>query len=374
MTCRGLAQLAAALIVSAWFFPLFAQAPEAPAVPAENGLRGLADIHAYASKAEQMDAVVPACEKLEAAHLEDLAKTKEVTPATRWVAAICPHDDYVYAGQVYVDAVKNVRAKTIILFGVCHRARPLGLKDKLIFDTFKQWRGPYGAIPVSPLREDIQRRLPKDEWLVSDEAQSVEWSVEGIVPWLQYYNRDVTIVSILVPHMDWPRTDAIAKDMGRVLAGLVKEKNLKLGEDVAFVMSCDATHYGDQWDDWAYDPFGCGVEGYVKAQAQDEILVREFLDGTLERGKVQRLAESLVDQKDVTRYKVTWCGRFSVTFGLAALTYMSQDLGRPPLVGVNTGYGTSIALGFLPFEKLGLSATAHENLHHWVSYVAEGYR
>jgi len=357
-----------------WFVPLLAQSPETSGLPAEGDLRGLADTRAYAFKAEQMDAVAPACEKLEAAHLEELAKAKGVTPGSRWVASICPHDDYVYAGQVYVDALKNLRAKTVIVFGVCHRARPLGLKDKLIFDTFKRWRGPYGPIPVSPLREEIQKRLPKEDWVVSDEAQSVEWSVEGIVPWLQYYNRDITIVSILAPHMDWPRTDALAKELGQVLAGLMKEKNLKLGEDLAFVMSCDATHYGDQWDDWAYAPFGCGIEGYIKAQAQDEILVREFLDGALDRGKVQRLAESLVDQKDVAKYKVTWCGRFSVTMGLDTLTYLAEDLGRPPLAGLNTGYGTSIGLGFLPFEKLGLSATAHENLHHWVSYVAEGYR
>lgn len=334
----------------------------------------MADTRAYAYKAEQMDAVVPACEKLEAQHLDALSAAKSVVPDTRWVAAICPHDDYVYAGQIYVDALKNLRAKTVILVGVCHRARPLGLKDKLIFDTFKRWRGPYGPIPVSPLREEIQKRLPKDAWLASDEAQGVEWLVEGILPWLQYYNRDLEIVSILVPHMDWARTDALAKELGKVLADLVKEKNLRLGEDVAFVMSSDATHYGDQWDDWAYAPFGCGVDGYVKAQAQDEILVREYLDGALERGRVQRLAESLVDQKDVSRYKVTWCGRFSVTMGLDTLSYLSENLGRPPLTGVNSGYGTSIGLGFLPFENLGLSATAHQNLHHWVSYVAEGYR
>lgn len=218
------------------------------------------------------------------------------------------------------------------------------------------------------------RRLPTGDYVVHDEAQQVEWSVEGIVPWLQYGERDVNIVSILVPYMAWPRMDALAKDLGTALAQIVKERKLVPGEDVAFVMSCDATHYGDQWDDWSYEPFGSTVEGYVKAQAQDQCLVNWYLDGELDRPKMQRLSETLVDQADLTRYKVTWCGRFSVPMGLTAMTYMTEALGRPPLKGLNLGYGTSIGFGFLPFEKLGMGATAHENLHHWVSYVAEAYR
>ena len=351
-----------------------AQTTAGDGVPPKDGLRGLADVHGFATTAKQMDAIVPYCRKLEANRLRAVDNDLGLGPAARWVAAVCPHDDYVYAGQVYVDALSHLKAQTVILFGVCHKAKQFGLRDKLVFDSYREWRGPYGPVSVSPLREEIMKRLGAEDCVVSDEAQQSEWSVEAIVPWLQYENRKVSIVSILVPYMDWQRLDALARRLGKAIAGVVEERGLSLGGDVAFVMSTDATHYGDQWDDWSYAPFGCSVDGFIKAQAQDEWLIRWYLDGKLDRLKMERLSETLVDQSDVTRYKVTWCGRFSVPLGLTTMTYLMEDLGLPSLVGTNLGYGTSIGYGFLPFDKLGLSATAHENLHHWVSYVAEGYR
>jgi AmmeMemoRadiSam system protein B len=365
------------VMVMAWCaagLPPRAQTMGGDGVPPRDGLRGLADVHGFATKPEQMDAIVQFCRKLEAERLTSLDKALGLGSDARWVAAVCPHDDYVYAGQVYVDALSRLQAKTVILFGVCHKARQFGLEDKLVFDSYTTWRGPYGPVSVSPLREEIMKLLPAEDYVVSDVAQQSEWSVEAIVPWLQHENRQVAIVSILVPYMRWQRLDDLARNLGKALAGVVKKQGLSLGNDLAFVMSTDATHYGDQWDDWAYSPFGCSVDGYLKAQAQDECLIRWYLDGKLDRLKMQRLSETLVDQDDVTRYKVTWCGRFSVPLGLTAMTYLMEDLGLPPLEGANLGYGTSIGYGFLPFDKLGLSATAHENLHHWVSYVAEGYR
>ena len=290
------------------------------------------------------------------------------------MAAICPHDDHVYAGPVYVPALKNLQAKTVVVFGVCHKAKSLGLRDRLVFDDFERWRGPYGPVPVSPLRQEIQKRLPQEDWVVSREAHSAEWSVEGIVPWLQYYNREVSIVPVLVPHMDWARTQTLADALGKAFAQVAAEKGLKLGEDLAFVMSCDGVHYGDQPEGWDYAPFGCGVEGYLKAVAQDHLLVRDTLEGPLERERVHRLAESLVDQGDVYRYKVTWCGRFSVTLGLSTLDALTRLLKRAPLEGSFVGYGTSVGLGLQPFDKVGLEPTAPANLHHWVSYLAIGYR
>jgi MEMO1 family protein len=340
-----------------------------------GGVRPMVEHRGFATTPKQMDALVPYCEKLEAGHLKALDEADGLTDKTRWIAAVCPHDDHVYAGQIYYDALHNLHAKTVILFGVCHQAKKWGLKDKLIFDDFKAWQEPFGDVPVSPLREEIMKALPKGDYVVHDEAQASEWSVEGIVPWIQYANRDVKIVSILVPYMDWQRSDKLAADLGKVLAKIVKEHKLVLGKDLAFVMSTDGTHYGDQWSDgWHYDPFGCTADGYIQAMGQDHTLIRWYLDGDLNLHKLQRLAETLVNQKDVYEYKVTWCGRFSVPLGLASMCHMTADLGRPPLKGVNTGYGTSIGLGFLPFEKMGLEATAHENLHHWVSYIAEGYR
>lgn len=321
-----------------------------------------------------MNAVVTRCEKLASEGAGSPSSGGPAGAPAPWAASICPHDDHIYAGPVYVAALKGLRAKTVVVFGVCHKAKALGLRDRLVFDDFERWRGPYGPVPVSSLREEIEQRLPREDWVVSREAHATEWSVEGILPWLQYYSREVTILPILVPHMDWTRTQALAGDLGQVLAEVVRERGLKLGEDVAFVMSCDGVHYGDQPEGWDYAPFGCGVEGYLKAVAQDHLLARDTLEGPLDPEKPRRLAESLVDQKDVYRYKVTWCGRFSVTLGLASLDALTRRLGRAPLDGTLSGYGTSVALGLQPFDAVGLGPTAPANLHHWVSYLAVVYR
>ena len=117
--------------------------------------------------------------------------------------AIAPHDDYAYAGLMYPLVLRNVAASVVIIFGVAHKARQLGLEDQLVFDSFTHWPGPYGDIAVSPLREKIMAALPEGSYRVSDEMQSIEHSVEAKLPFLQHYNRSVEFVPILVPYMSF---------------------------------------------------------------------------------------------------------------------------------------------------------------------------
>ena len=76
------------------------------------------------------------------------------------IGAICPHDDYLYAGRGYVHVMREVKAPRVILFGVSHTARRRGIQDKLIFDDFSAWKSAYGNCPVSPMREEIVAALP----------------------------------------------------------------------------------------------------------------------------------------------------------------------------------------------------------------------
>ena len=60
--------------------------------------------------------------------------------------AICPHDDYSLAGLLYYSVLKDVKAKTVILFGVAHKARMLGVENKLVFGHYSNWKTPQGSI------------------------------------------------------------------------------------------------------------------------------------------------------------------------------------------------------------------------------------
>lgn len=87
----------------------------------------------------------------------------------QWKAAICPHDDYKYAGRLYYESLKGINANTIILIGVAHRARNFQLQDKIIFGDFTHWKSPYGDLKVSDLNSEIMAQLPQSSYLVHND-------------------------------------------------------------------------------------------------------------------------------------------------------------------------------------------------------------
>ena len=89
--------------------------------------------------------------------------------------------------------------------------------------------------------------------------------------------------------------------------------------------------------------------------------------------KVRELSNYLVDEKNYKEYKWTWCGRYSVPFGLAT-SYHLQNLLGINLQGILLDYSTSIDQKPLPVEDLKMGHTAPANLHHWVGYAALGYQ
>jgi AmmeMemoRadiSam system protein B len=338
-------------------------------------VRALADTVGYAHTPQQMEAIIRFCDSLESTSTEEALAGSDPEPSLPWIAGICPHDDYLYAARLYADIMRNISASHVLIFGVAHRARQYDLADKLIFDSFDAWRGPYGPVRVSPLREKIIERLPAGSYTIHDEMQAVEHSVEGLVPFLQQYHRDVQVVSILVPYMNWERMDQLSRVLAEVLQSLMAENDLLPGRDIAFLCSNDCVHYGDQdWGGKNYAPFGADVDGYERAVQRDRDLIENYLIGKLSAERLRIFSEKLVDQDDVTQYNITWCGRFSVPFGLNCLHYLTEDLQRPPLKGYLLSYDTSVAAGELPFRELGLGTTAPSNFHHWVGYCAIGYR
>ena len=80
-------------------------------------------------------------------------------------AVINPHDDYSYAAGLYTKTLAGIKAKTIIMIGVAHRARNYDLQDKLIFGSFREWEMPYGIVKVSSLRDSIKDQLPEQAFV-----------------------------------------------------------------------------------------------------------------------------------------------------------------------------------------------------------------
>jgi MEMO1 family protein len=345
------------------------------AVPSAADLRGLVDTKGFPTRPEQMDAVGKLSEKSEASAIAENQKKFGFTDETAFVAGICPHDDYMIAGPVYLHVQRYIKAKTVILIGNAHWSEAFGIRNKLIFGDFKRWRGPYGTVTVSAMQDGIMSRLQKDSYTVNRRLVETEHSLEGLVPYLQYLTRSAEILPILVPYSEWDTIDRLGAELAGAVAALCREKNWTLGRDVAVLCSSDGQHYGDYgWPYYNYHPFGCDAEGYKSALALDRKMINDHLVGTPRSERIHALFSTLVDQGDISRYRVTWCGRFAVPFGINFATHLVTRMENRDLTGYLLRTGASLADPWLPVGNLGLGATSDANLHHFVTYFALGFK
>ena len=102
---------------------------------------------------------------------------------------------------------------------------------------------------------------------VNDSLQKIEHSVEAMIPFLQYFNRNISIVPILVPTMSPERMEACGKALADAIKAVAKGHKWEWGTDYAIIVTTDAVHYGNE--DWggvdrAY--FGCDENGNIKAR------------------------------------------------------------------------------------------------------------
>ena len=301
------------------------------------------------------------------------ATTKKFHQDTARVV-ISPHDDYTYVGYLYPATLSHVKAKTVILFGVAHKAAKLHLENQLIFDGFSSWKGPWGKVKVSKLREQMLAHLPKGDYIVNDSMQSIEHSLEAEIPWLQYFNRDVQIVPILVPAMPFARMQQLSADLSTAIQKATAANHMEWGKDYAVVISTDAVHYGDEgWGGSHYAFLGTGPERYPLVKEQEHELMY-MLSGKVSEENIHGFCRYTVQDDDFRKYKWTWCGRYSVPLGLLTANKLHEALYQTPLQGDTIGYSTSIERNPIPVKDLRMGTTAPANPHHWVGYAALLYQ
>ncbi|GAB4284422.1 MAG: hypothetical protein Kow0068_09490 [Marinilabiliales bacterium] len=303
--------------------------------------------------------------------IDSIYSVNGLTYNTALKTAICPHDDYSYAGYLYPLIAKKIKAKTVIIFGVCHKASKFNLSNQLIFDSFDKWKTPAGFVNVSESRNKIISLLPKETYQIHNEMHILEHSVEAIIPFLQYYNPDVEIIPIIVPYMDLETMKRISS----LLAGAISEvfKGQQWGSDFAIVISSDAVHYGTE--DWGGSNFaflGDGKEGYKKAVSKENDIIEKYFKGVITSGKIEGFFNTTVDSTDLKKYLWTWCGRFSIPFGLYTSMYL-QNYTQTILKSCMTEYSTSIEHKPVKVDDIGMGVTAPAKINHWVGYAAVGY-
>jgi AmmeMemoRadiSam system protein B len=345
------------------------------AVPSQGDIRGLVDIVGFPRHAEQMDFIGKVCEDLERDAIRANQNRYGLADATAFVCGVSPHDDYMLAARVYAHVQRYMKARTVILIGNAHWSETFGIRGRLIFGDFKQWRGPYGLVKVSAAQDAIIAKLRAGSYTVNRELVETEHSLEAQIPYLQFYNRKVEIIPILIPFADWNTLDRLSSELAQAVTAIARQNNWRLGDDLAVLCSTDGQHYGDYgWSYYDYHPFGCDADGYMKAMAQDQKMINTFLVGQATTGGIRSLFTNLVDQDDISRYKVTWCGRFAVPFGVNFAVDLARMKENRDLRGLLLRVGSSLSDTWLPLKKFGLGATSDANLHHFVTYFSLGYK
>ena len=345
--------------------PTLEETRSAMGIPSAGDLRGQQDVVGFASRADQMAKVwewsgaPPAPERL------------GPKPPAGVAGAICPHDDYLYAGRVYRELIPLVKARTVVLVGVFHRYRRYNVRGVMVFDPYRAWRSPDGELKVSALRDEVVAALPRDEVTQAPALQDSEHSLEAIAYWLKHQDPGVEILPVILPSASFPRLQAMAGHLGTALAEAMKRRGWTLGRDVAIVISSDGIHYGA---DFHYTPYGEGGVGpFQQAMDRDRALLRGPLAGPVTAAKAKGFFETMVDPDQPDTYRMPWCGRFSIPFGLMLLETTSRELGLAPPTGMPQAFGCSVDVPELPVKALGMGPTAPANLYHFVSFPAVAF-
>jgi len=360
-------------------FMLFISVVQADSYPVNitdnaNSVRQFADTTGFVQYEWQMEKLMKMILEEQGTHLIKALNINGKVNENNWKVVISPHDDHSYVGYLYPAVLKNLRAKTIILFGVAHKAKDLALEDRLIFDSYENWHGPYSPVKVSDLREELIKNLPPELIMVSQKMHKIEHSLEALIPFIQYYNRDVEIIPILVPYMNFEKISVIGEAFANAMEKIIKKRNWKWGKDFAIAISSDSVHYGDRdWGGNNYARFGTDENGYKKAVEFENEIINKCLEGKISIEKIKTFIRYTVKKENHREYKWTWCGRYSIPIGLMTSYFLEKKL-SDSINGIKIGYRTSITLPPLNTKNLKIGLTAPANLHHWVGYTAMGYR
>ncbi|TSA28882.1 MAG: AmmeMemoRadiSam system protein B [Ignavibacteriales bacterium] len=288
-------------------------------------------------------------------------------------AAISVHDDYLYAGKVYYPLYKNIKTKEVVIFGVTHgtvRKEMGALSNIIILDEFDKWRGPYKDVEISPLREIIKSELPKEDFIVSNKAHEIEHSIEALVPFFQYYNRDIKITPIMITQMSYEKMEAITDRLSKIILDYMRTNNLKPGKDIFFLISNDANHYGEDFNN---SPYGMDEAAHKTATENDMKIIMKDLVSKVTNEKIQNTANDLWLDPENKKIVPLWCGRYPIVFGLQTILKVANGLGNHKVYGTLFKYSDTFTEKVLPVKNTSMGLTAVFSYKHWCAWFTEGF-
>jgi len=158
-------------------------------------------------------------------------------------AVIVPHAGYFFSGACAAWSYKEIAEaqppEAYILIGPNHFGAGSGL-------SITDWKTPLGLVKTN---KDLVRGIKDNTDLsIAEHNHVAEHSIEVQLPFLQFVNKDFSIVPIVIGRdIDFSR-------LGKQLFEYLKDK------DIVFILSTDFTHYGPSY---GYVPFSLDVKDKI---------------------------------------------------------------------------------------------------------------
>ena len=290
-------------------------------------------------------------------------------PTEGLFAGISPHDDYLYAGKVYYPLFKRIRAREFVIIGLTHGTVRKEINDPkgvIILDNFDIWKGPYKTIKTSPLREEIKKKLDPGLFQVNDTGQGSEHSIEALIPFIQHYNREIKITSIMVTIMDYDKMKEITSSLSQIIAEYIDKNSLQLGTDIFFLISSDANHYGKDFNNV---PYGEDENAHKQATDRDKQIAAQCINTFITDESIKNLTDELWNSNPVP----VWCGRFSIPFGLLTISKVAELTAGKKVEGKLFKYSDTVTEGVLPVKNTKLGLTAQADYKYWCGFLSAGF-
>lgn len=163
--------------------------------------------------------------------LSDLIPSTPNASKQNALAVVSPHAGYVYSGAVAGETFARVNVpQDVIIMGPNHHGRgvPVALMQE------GEWDMPMGSVQIE---SELARLVADNSEIVEpdDIAHRYEHSLEVQVPFLQYFQKNLKIVPLVIARIPC----ATCLELGRGIANAVKT----FGKPVLIVASTDMTHY-----------------------------------------------------------------------------------------------------------------------------------
>ncbi len=292
-------------------------------------------------------------------------------PKKNLIGGISPHDDYLYAGKEEYALLKNVNVKEVVIFGVTHRRVRMAMDDPqntLILDSFDNWKGPMGKVYISDLRERIKLHLSDKYFIVSNKAHSLEHSIEALIPFIQKNNPKVKITPIMITKMPFDKMQEISNELSDIICNYIEKKNYTIGKDIMFLISSDANHYGEDFENTIY---GDDLNAHKIATAKDKELVNTYLNNEITDEVLFNLTQQIWPLEE--NNPPLWCGRYPIIMGLLTINRIVEKLLNKKIESRFISYGDTFSNGVIPIKNTSLGITAVFSVKHWVGAFSTAF-